>query len=100
MSTTGSHPAFPLSEYDCKYAGRTGLTKREEFAKAAMIGLLADPDYHEDERRWIWTTMDGRPCDNIYSGQKKKTYTETCAQAVARLAVEQADALIEALNKP
>jgi len=100
MSTTGSHPAFPLSEYDYKYAGRTGLTKREEFAKAAMIGLLANPEDHEDVRQKHEVTPDGKTFDRHYTGPRKWVYTETCAQAVARLAVEQADALIEALNKP
>ena len=75
-----------------------GLTKREEFAKAAMIGLLADPEDHEDVRQWGWQLHDGTPCDGICTQPKKQVYTETCAQAVARLAVEQADALIEALN--
>lgn len=75
MSTTGSTPARPVVH---AHLGQyLGLTKREEFAKAAMQGLLADPEDHADE---------------IIQG-------ETCAQAVARRAVEQADALIEALNK-
>jgi len=87
-----------MSESDYKYAGRTGLTKREEFAKAAMIGLLADSEDHEALRKWREVTPDGKPFDHHYTGLRQKVYTETCAQAVARLAVEQADALIAALN--
>lgn len=34
-------PAFPFEH--C-----TGLTKREEFAKAAMQGILANPEYRGD----------------------------------------------------
>lgn len=49
----------------------TGLTKREAFAMAAMQGLCAAPD----------------------SGQWK-------AGQIANYAIEQADALIAALNKP
>lgn len=59
---------------------------RREIATAAMAGLLADHKDHEDERR---TTFVG-----------KKEVTETCAQAVARLAVEHADALLAELNQP
>lgn len=51
--------------------------RRRDFAKAAMAGLLADHRDHSDEVR----------------------PGETCAQAVARLAVEHADALIAELNK-
>lgn len=77
MST---HPRDPISPLVSPISGINyiGLTKREEFAKAAMIGLLADPEDHADECK----------------------PGETCAQTVARFAVEQADALIEALNKP
>lgn len=75
MTTAGNHPASPVVH---AHLGQyLGLTKREELAKAAMQGLLADPEDHADE---------------IKQG-------ETCAQAVARMAVEQADALIEALNQ-
>jgi hypothetical protein len=56
-----------------------GLTKREEFAKAAMVGLLADPA-EVPQQDW-------------------PAGANTCADAVAALAVEQADALIKWLNK-
>lgn len=58
---------------------------RETAAIAAMSGLLADHKDHEDERH-----MCGE------SG----VFTETCSQAVARLAVQQADDLIRELTKP
>lgn len=51
----GNMPAMPVHDgdgepapFDCKFYRNknlaTGLTKREEFAKAAMAGLLAAPD--------------------------------------------------------
>ena len=49
------------------------LSRREEFIKAAMQGLLADHKDHSDE------CADG----------------ETCAQTVARLACEIADATLK-----
>lgn len=55
----------------------TGLSKREYVATAALQGLLADSERRTDDKR------EG----------------ETCAQATARLAVEHADALIDALNR-
>lgn len=56
---------------------RPSLTKREEFAKAAMQGLLANPDYN---------------CPN--SPSKMATVPNT-----AQAAVGYADALIDALNQ-
>lgn len=61
-----------------------------------MAGLLADHKDHEDERQHHFvdgTYPDGTP-------RRKRVFDETCAQAVARLAVEHADALIAELNKP
>jgi hypothetical protein len=52
-------------------------TRRERLAAAALTGLLADHKDHEDERE----------------------PGETCQQAVARLAVEHADELIERLEE-
>lgn len=59
------------------YYGTRGLTKREHYAGLALQGLLADSERRSDDK------LDG----------------ETCVQATARLAVEHADALIEALNR-
>lgn len=78
-----NHQAFPR---DIEY--NIGMTIRAYFAAAAMQGLLADHKDHDDER-YHRQLPDGT-----------MVYEESCPQAVARLAVEQADALIEALNKP
>ena len=61
---------------DCVCPKPTG-DQLERISVAAMIGLLADPDDHEDLREEF----------------------ETCEEAVARLAVKQARALINELNK-
>lgn len=47
-------PPRPTEPNDTAYTGHQydGMTKREEFAKAAMQGLLADHKDHEDERRF------------------------------------------------
>lgn len=72
MSLEPNDAAFPRPysetlERSRYFDGQKGLTKREEFAKAAMVGMHAG----------------GR----IYSDQ------------IPELAVKEADALIEALNK-
>ena len=36
-------PAYPVSHLEAKW--QPGLTKREEFIKAAMQGLCANPEY-------------------------------------------------------
>lgn len=98
-------PAFPFTYEDRRTAGITntmvsaGLSTREHFAALAMQGLLADPDDHADERRSHDETPDGKRCDAAYSGPRKVVFDETCAQAVARLAVEHADALLAQLEK-
>lgn len=91
MSTERNDPAHPVSGHFGQYFG---LTKREEFAKAAMIGLLADP---EDNAGYRESHIE--EYDNLGMKCKRVVYDETCTQAVARMAVEHADALIEALNK-
>lgn len=90
----------------------SSMTIREQFAIAALNGLLADPEDHSHERRYNWVDCPHSEADTEKYvigmgsnghpkwGNRKKVYTETCAQAVARLAVEHADALIEALNRP
>lgn len=91
MTTCGQDPAFPNPEMGVRdfgdVAAYPGLTKRELLAGLAMTGLLADHKDHADECRVI------SPPD--YGPEVR----ETCPQAVARLAVEHADALIEALKK-
>lgn len=82
MSGIADNPAYPVSDTvhpngQIQY-GFNGLTIREELARSAMIGLLADHKDHSDE------CADG----------------ESCPQTVARLAVEHADALLAALAKP
>lgn len=79
MSTLGDMPASPWRDEDGQggFTQYPGLTIRQEFAKAAMQGLLADHKDHSDE------CADG----------------ETCPQTTARLAVEHADALLAQLEK-
>ena len=60
-----------------QWANEARIKIRREIAAQAMMGLLADDKDHDDER-----------CIN-----------ETCPQAVARLAVGYADALLIELNK-
>lgn len=60
---------------------------RREYAGLAMQGLLADHKDHEDER-----TV------KIINRRPMITRMETCPEAVARLAVEHADALIARLK--
>ena len=66
--------------------------RRFEAAKAAMQGLLADPTDHEELR--LYRVLDGET-----PGERIKEFTETCAQAVARIAVAHADALLKELEK-
>ena len=42
--------AFPLATVDGQFV--TGLTKREEFAKAAMQGLLAESSHPQSSGAW------------------------------------------------
>ena len=86
---------------------------RFEAACAALTGLLADTEDQADERRQEKREVEER----VLVGQrqdfsdpfrvvdhyetrrvKKMVYTETCAEATARLAVEHADALLRALR--
>ena len=66
--------------------------RRFEAAMAAMQGLLADPTDHEELR--LYRVLDGET-----PGERIKEFTETCAQAVARIAVAHADALLKELEK-
>lgn len=65
MTTNGSDPAYPVEVAD----RRSGLTKREEFAKAALSGLATKPTADSSNVRYL-----------------------------GRRAAELADALIAALN--
>lgn len=72
--TNPNDPVFPLDVVkisDFLDHRETGLTKREEFAKAAMEGLQANP------------------CMMSYTSEK-----------LAAMAVQGSDALIAALNNP
>lgn len=81
MTTHPDHQAFGFAEtrYDpdtrkpIGTLAHRGLTKREEFAKTAMLGMLA-------------------------SESENYNYGDNSAQRIADLAVEHADALIAALN--
>lgn len=50
----GSQPAHPFAQtsesYQITGTQHVGMTKREEFAKAALQGVLANPAYTEQER--------------------------------------------------
>ena len=67
--TLGSEPAYPLDGAGAP----TGLTIRQEFAKAAMQGILA----HTRDVQWVMPP-----------------------EQVAKLAVQHADALLAELAKP
>lgn len=81
-------------------------------ACAALQGLLADTEDQADERRQEEREVDERSTRSIPdmsepTGRrlevrvlkvKKMVYTETCAEATARLAIEHADALLRALK--
>ncbi len=75
MSALGDTRAFPQPTSPVQ----TGMTLRQYYAGLAMQGLLADP---EDVPDTEWP-----------KGAK------SCAQAVAMLAVEQADALLAELER-
>jgi len=68
------------------------MSIRTHLAGLAMQGILADPEDHEDERQHY--VASGPICSS-----PRKVYTETCSQAVARIAVQQADDLIAELIK-
>lgn len=78
-NTYGNEPVTPcyaFVEYDesnSESGDFTGLTKREEFAKAAMMGLCANGD---------------------------ADFCTLHSERVAEIAVSLADALINELNKP
>lgn len=72
MSEHKNTPAFPAPKFGGTYALDTGLTKREFFAAMAMQGLSAHA-YRTGE---------------------------SSAKVIAAWAIEQADALIAALNEP
>ncbi len=67
--TIGSEPAYPCDGPNCV---AYGMTIRQEFAKAAMQGILA----HTRDVRWVMPP-----------------------EQVAKLAVQHADALLAALAK-
>ena len=85
---------------------------RFEAACAALTGLLADTEDQADERQQEEREVEEKTITGVYyspvTGQneptyrvrivKKMVYTETCAEATARLAVEHADALLRALK--
>lgn len=72
MSSNGNSPAHPMWTYDMPIEGSSGMSKREEFAKAAMQALLT-----EDHQK----------------------YSEVRCFTIAKSAVRMADALIEELEK-
>lgn len=75
---------------------------RRQIATAALAGLLADPKDHDDERKKEHREVTVLDTSKGGSWRKKEwqdVYVETCAQAVARLAVEHADALMEQLER-
>jgi hypothetical protein len=92
------------------------LTDRGQFAAMAMQGMLSDPTDMTDEIRTIPShENEVREACSRYAAGAVANYTdfgiyytrpvftavqlETCAEAVARLAVEHADALIKELDK-
>lgn len=82
MKTNGNDPINMAQSPDAEYTGHLPLTKREYFAAMAMQGLRSG--------KLIQSAADGyhQRADKIWSSER-----------IAKLAVEDADALIEALNK-
>jgi len=80
----GAYPHFKYDSSGVPYVDDTvtGLTKREDFAKAAMQGLLANAHYAQK------------------SFELLKEDEDKIDATVARRSVEIADALIAELNKP
>lgn len=79
---------------------------RLDAAKAAMQGLLADPEDHEDRVRVYYTDgtfgfakSNGHLIHANPHYKKEPSHYESCAEAVARLAVEQADCLLAELER-
>jgi hypothetical protein len=76
---------------------------RFEAAKAAMQGLLADPEDHEGSRRVFYSDGTHRNIGTRWELpahlRPAIVHTETCTEAVARLAVEQADCLLAELER-
>ena len=70
MKTNPNHPANVINEETT--ISQMGLTKREHFAAMALQGM--------------WSSLTDQHYDNY--------------ERMAKIAVEQADALIEALNSP
>lgn len=77
MKTEANHSAYPV---DCGEMGMSeGLTKREYFAAMAMQGMLANP--------------------KVFELLVQRITPKKHAEFLNHAAVEQADALIEKLNK-
>lgn len=74
----GNQPAFPVVINDNHEEHWPGLTKREEFAKAAMQGIKSNPELC-------------RICSDVPG--------KTQAQAIANMAVQDADALLAELAR-
>lgn len=66
------------AQWDAENKKRDDQRNRQWLAQGCLHGLLSDPASHPEQRQG----------------------NETCAEATARIAVEYADALIEALEKP
>ena len=84
----GREPAAPVPETEYPTgpspAIYQGLTKREEFAKAAMQGLLGSMQLSEAQ-------------NIIWQEQYGDRHSETVSARIARMSVACADALLEAL---
>lgn len=96
--TNPDERAYPSLEFDGggdmplrPYTGEYGLTKREEFAKAAMKGILANPHLTHGFKE---TVIEG-----LGDGEPDESYTRMFSLVVSSMATNCADALIEALNK-
>ncbi len=88
MTTNPRDQAFPSDENCCP-----GLTKREEFAKSALQGLLANSA--------VWQSM-GEVLEedpNILAVLTRAEVDAVADRLFASRAVRQADALIDALNQ-
>ena len=81
------------------------------FAGLAMIGLLADPEDRDGDREWIVVApFDKYKVGDVVTGgvvansttpfsPPKNVRRETCTEAVARLACDQAEALISEIER-
>jgi hypothetical protein len=91
-----SKSAYPWSVNDGKrIVGTIGITKREKFAESAMVGFLSNPEWLKKIELAIkYSERTGEDMCEVLSTDPNKF-----GKYIAKLAVQQADALIAELEK-